>query len=541
MNILLVDDDRFVVAALEQNIDWNSMGFTNVFTANNISQAKDLICRNTIHILITDIDMPQGSGLDLLTWIRSEDYDIQTIILTNYADFRYAQRAIELQSLEYYLKPITPDTLYLIIKKAIDKVKSVQQSKIDASIANNWEDAKVNIIKHFWTDYLKHGENYTKQYLLDQFQKNHLPYKINDNFIVISFDLFPYSLSENNEIINHIPQDKRIFSKFETVFRATFLNMISPFEILLESSQSKHQFIAIINYTHTNDFLVKIKQNGKTLISSVRQQLNCSLSCYIGASCNFDNFHTSLKCLQKMNMDIIDCRDQVFSIDTYTPIVVEYEVPNLDVLDKYLRTGNHDLFIRTCRNYIMSLSRSNRLNNNVLTNFRIDIIQLVYAFLKENGILAHKLLQGSVNELLLENSTRSVEDMLMYIIFITNTSVNYVKFSASQKSVASIICDYIDTHYAEDINRNNLAEIVYLDPDYAARLFKKEKGISLVNYIIQKRVSLAKDLLLNSDLPVNFISDQVGYGNYSYFTKLFKKETNYTPIDYRKFTKSPIK
>ena len=43
--------------------------------------------------MISDIEMPQGSGLDLLAWVRSEKYDIQTIFLTNYADFNYAQKS----------------------------------------------------------------------------------------------------------------------------------------------------------------------------------------------------------------------------------------------------------------------------------------------------------------------------------------------------------------------------------------------------------------------------------------------------------------
>jgi two-component system response regulator YesN len=111
-------------------------------------------------------------------------------------------------------------------------------------------------------------------------------------------------------------------------------------------------------------------------------------------------------------------------------------------------------------------------------------------------------------------------------------------FTNSQKSVVNTICDYIDQNYQENITRTSLAKIVYLSPDYIARYFKKETGISLVNYIIKKRVDIAKELLNNTDLPVHIISDKVGYGNYSYFTKLFKKETNYTPVDYRKLSNS---
>ena len=69
MNVLLVDDDRFVIAALMKCIHWKELGFDQVFTAYNITEARTIIEQNTIDLLLSDIDMPNGSGLDLLSWI----------------------------------------------------------------------------------------------------------------------------------------------------------------------------------------------------------------------------------------------------------------------------------------------------------------------------------------------------------------------------------------------------------------------------------------------------------------------------------------
>ncbi|MEZ7794837.1 helix-turn-helix domain-containing protein [Niallia circulans] len=128
--------------------------------------------------------------------------------------------------------------------------------------------------------------------------------------------------------------------------------------------------------------------------------------------------------------------------------------------------------------------------------------------------------------------------MIIYITYLVDISLQYIDFIHSQKTVVNTICDYIDEHYHENIPRDNIAKIVYLSPDYITRIFKKEKGLSLVNYIIKKRVDIAKELLIQTTLPVHIISDKVGYGNYSYFTKLLKKETNYTPFEYRRKEKS---
>ena len=69
----------------------------------------------------------------------------------------------------------------------------------------------------------------------------------------------------------------------------------------------------------------------------------------------------------------------------------------------------------------------------------------------------------------------------------------------------------------------SLGELVFLNTDYLSRIFKKEKGISISNYIIQKRVEEAKKLLTQSTLPINTVSLYVGYSNFSYFTKMFKE------------------
>ena len=64
MNILLVDDDRFIIEALREKIRWNRLKIDNVYAANSLSQAQDIIKENPIHLMISDIEMPQGSGLD---------------------------------------------------------------------------------------------------------------------------------------------------------------------------------------------------------------------------------------------------------------------------------------------------------------------------------------------------------------------------------------------------------------------------------------------------------------------------------------------
>ena len=98
---------------------------------------------------------------------------------------------------------------------------------------------------------------------------------------------------------------------------------------------------------------------------------------------------------------------------------------------------------------------------------------------------------------------------------------------------------YVEQHIRERITVKDLAELVHVNEQYLMRIFKKETGKSVVEYITEQRMFMASDLLRNTDLSINFIADCVGCENYSYFTKLFKKYTDLTPREYRaQFKKS---
>ncbi len=540
MNVLIVDDDRFVVSALEQKIDWPSLGIQQIYTAYNIRQAKKIFDENTIHILISDIEMPQGSGLELLAWIRSEGFNVQAIYLTNFADFNYAQKAIELQSFEYYLKPIEFDKLELIIKKAVKKVKLSQIKEDAIKVGQYWQQNKEELVEHFWHTYLKNNDSLSSEELQEQLKIKNIDYSMHDCFLPLLLDFFPYKLVDNKEIISIFDKENDFQNRLKTMIIETFKNDSIRLGAVLKSSTNKDEYLAIFKLLdHTSELSSReFISLCNELIAAINNQLNCDVQCHIGPSSSLNKIQSTVKELQVARKETIDFRNKTFYIETYKKSTNKYVEPNLQLLEHYLETGNRLSFNNKCYRYLTNLLDKNALSYNVLCSFRLDITQLIYTHLKKKEILANKLFQGKVSDLLLEQSSRSIDDLMTYISYLVDVSLDYMAFTNSQKSVVSTIRDYIDQNYQEDITRTSLAQIVYLSPDYIARFFKKETGISLVNYIIKKRVDIAKDLLTNTSLPIHIISDKVGYENYSYFTKLFKKETNYTPVEFRKMTNS---
>lgn len=114
----------------------------------------------------------------------------------------------------------------------------------------------------------------------------------------------------------------------------------------------------------------------------------------------------------------------------------------------------------------------------------------------------------------------------------------YVDQIASAKTSVTVdiveqISSYVESHISEELSVRQLANMVYVSPDHLTRTFKKRIGKTLTDFILEKRMTLAGELLRNKNMTITMVSDSVGYGNYSYFTEQFKKYYGVTPREYQ--------
>ncbi|NIK70501.1 response regulator [Paenibacillus sp. BK720] len=527
MNVLLVDDDYFVVTALEKKIDWASLGIEGVYTAHNVAQARDILMKHNVQILISDIEMPQGSGLELLAWIREENYNVQAIFLTNYADFNYAQKAIELRSFEYFLKPIQFDKLMLIIRKAVERAKEQQQQEKAIKEGYYWQRNQAKMLEHFWRKLISGSVSCPLKAadILLAVEEQHLPYDRNDLIQPVLLNLFPYDGSMGVE-------EKNLFDfALLNVLYELFQHPQFTVETVLE--YNAHNWIAVLKW--------KVAPDSETLdglcaafIRQANRSLKCDACCIVAMSGRLEGISPVIGELLERNQAIAMRRNRIFFVEHGLRQTDEsYQPPDLTGLEKLLERNLPDEFLQETTRYLNESVHRNHFSTSVLSLFRLDMMQLVYAFLKSKGIQAHQLYAGKTNERLLAHSLHSIEDLEAYLKYLVHTAMEYRHFAEQPKSVAEEIKQYIHAHYGEDLTRISLAEIVYLHPDYLARLFKKETGVSLGNYVIGARINAAKQLLRTTNLSVFAVAKKVGYANYSYFAKVFKQEVGVTPNEYK--------
>ena len=125
--VMLADDENLILQGLENIIEWEELGLEIVNKASNGQEAIDKFKENPVDIVVTDINMPQVTGLELLKELKKINSDVKFIILSGYDDFSYAKKAIELGVENYILKPIDEEELEKTLKNTINKIKQEKE------------------------------------------------------------------------------------------------------------------------------------------------------------------------------------------------------------------------------------------------------------------------------------------------------------------------------------------------------------------------------------------------------------------------------
>ncbi len=130
MTLLIVDDEIFAIQGILQDINKEKTGIDMILTANSYAQAINIFINQPVDILLCDIEMPFGSGLDLVEWVKKNHPKTECIFLTCHDEFDFARRAVKLQCLDYILKPATAETVNDVLQNAAAHIKEENQEDL---------------------------------------------------------------------------------------------------------------------------------------------------------------------------------------------------------------------------------------------------------------------------------------------------------------------------------------------------------------------------------------------------------------------------
>ena len=129
-----------------------------------------------------------------------------------------------------------------------------------------------------------------------------------------------------------------------------------------------------------------------------------------------------------------------------------------------------------------------------------------------------------------------MEILIIRLMRSTSLAVQSEPQAISGNRQCAAIRRYIDLHFKEALTLEQLAEEAHMNKFYLSHAFKREYGVSPINYMITRRIEESKYLLAETDLPMSQISQLLGFSSLSYFSQVFRRSQNTTPMEYRKST-----
>ncbi len=526
-SILIVDDDKLLVDKLEETVQWEKIGISMVFTAYNIRQAQRLLEEFPIQFLLCDIDMPQGSGLELLEWIRNKQMEIECVFLSSYANFAYAQKALRLSTREYLLKPISNQDLEAILSRIIEETR---QKKEESSIGEYRADKPSDRKIIFWENFF-HDPSAQKEILAQGMDEN--LYQKRERIVLEAIKIFA-----DDKDINY----KKDLALFNFVIRNIttefFENKHQNMEAVVQVSD--YEWVLVFQAMGEWELFLEASVELKKHLNKILPQRSCM---YIGESCLVKEAIDSWKRIELMEKTILPEEEGILRecdlLECGRDLSenVKYQQPPWEVWQNALKDSKDSMEVgKDITNFLKETFENGQLTIENLERFLKELEQLVYCYLGEQQLGFSQLFDSRDFDRRERDAYHSLDAVMDFIQWVFETLRESGKEQKSQEDVVSQVKEYIESHLNEELSRSRLAKMVFLSEDYVSKLFKTTTGMSIPGYIAARRIEKAKEYLNHSNLPVSRIALEVGYSNFSYFSKTFRDLTGMTPNEYRSKT-----
>jgi two-component system, response regulator YesN len=524
--ILIVDDELLVRVGLKTTLDWTANGFKVVAEAANGEEAYKQYKKYMPDVIITDIKMPKKDGLWLVEEIRKENRNVKILVLTCHDEFSYARKALKAGADDYILKfEIEDDELMLImqsIKKSLDADNKSQSLKVTSILNRN------DIKKAIFADMIKFRFN--------------IDANLSERCAGIEFSLFDTRFAFASVSINDSLDDMHMepiqFNQRNQAIRSIFLNLFAERSIEYIYSHLTKRYTFFLASPSLNE--TEMRKMFETAKNTVRQYFDCSLNIVYT-----EPFETILDAQRVY--EIFDYKAQIlfykngtsYYLSNISNIILsepkilqlenEYDKQLIEVIGQESLEMTKELI-----NIVNSYFEQHQVNPKLVKIFWLKLIANIFSsyglFIENNKEIDnyehyHHRIEVSEN---IKGITYLLEKFTTEVIH----TINQMKYINS-KLLINRALHYINNHYDEKLSLEDVAQKLHLSKHYLCNAFKKATGENMSLYINKLRIEKAKRLILESDGRAKEIFEEVGYSNQQYFSKVFKKITGMTIMEYK--------
>lgn len=525
IKLVIADDEERVCRLINALGDWDTLGIKVVGIARNGVEALQLLGREKVDILITDIRMPGYNGLELIERVKKLSDSTKVIIISGYASFEYAQNALKYGVNDYLLKPISRQALNESLQSLCCQIqKEKEQNRILEDSSREREEELSRIRRTLLSDLINVQSLVLSENKLEEQYHFHAR-KGSYRIFILKMDL-PHEKMEE-ETASHF------WSRAEEIFlKDTEKNCID--RVLLRQGVCLYGLVHYAPAAEEN-----IRRSFRTCLNHVlaRQEifgvaeLTLALGEEVRSPADLDR--SLLSARRRITERILEGTGKVIDKSVETQMLLGKRL-----LDKYNREAGFAIdhldregLIRACSSLQEEIEGSKGVHGWEILDLITEAGRLftLHLELPSQREYLETFLQDCIDSL-------SVEELFETLKDFTVTQLDLFIADREEETVRPIRIarQYIHQHFAEPITLEEVSEKAGLTPAYFSALFKKETEVGFARYLMNERIEASKELLRESNLPVQEICKRVGYHDLKHFAHLFEKTTGVKPAVYRK-------
>ena len=523
MKILLVDDEQIALKTMENMILQSEYNHYTIFTADNVSDAWQMIIREKPDILFTDIQMPCENGISLLQKIYDAQLNVLLIFVSGYSEFSYAQAALRYAAFDYLLKPLNYDTFISCLKKAVSAIQERENAQLQKEMLEKFfKENHLTLKKQFMETLLINPVSGFSPELFHQCTSLGLN---PERFCLIGVRCNTsnrMNIHQNQEYYISYSLSKKINKEHEAIASCYIGNIV--------------YILMPVSGMNDTDEVMAFAQS---LILYAKEQLFSSIT--IGVS----EISTSIQQFSKLNKQIQYCFSYSTSgavlpddnilffneINDYSSNIIEINEITSTLINA-IQTRNLPEALKTCDAFFSLIKNENLL-------IQQDAVKLVELTLHlqiknyldnpaDSSYLTQPITRHCMDAPCSEHSKTVFCNCIKNIIQELSGAT-----SRNTSIIVNAVVEFIDKNYEKQIGLNDAAEYINRNSSYISRLLKKELSMGFSQLLTERRLEAAKDLLIHTTMKISDIAEKVGYTSTKYFNQVFYNNFQMNPSDYR--------
>lgn len=494
---VLADDEPFVIEGLKEAIDWAGANFEIVYSSTNPLEVLSYIQCNPVDLLITDVSMPQLSGLELIKLAKEANPLLTILVLSAYDTFEYVRTALRNGAENYLLKPLDPNELSESISSVTTHLK--ERSELSSTYGSSMLNFRSIFIENWVKGSLEQDDFLTRAELLG-----------------INLQLPNYTVLLFSAPQADAPGMARLFDYLLSIFIGNFQS-----HFYFETS---NRLVCILSSHETTPdmegFLASLALVRPLLPFPFFVSVGHTVDNYEDVTKSYRNAHRYLF-LHHTAMESYIC-------ESISPLPAGI---TRTIEQNFSKISMEDYWAELSRLLTPNLSSKQRME------FQLSVLNHgIQQTESEN--MEPKIFEKLKNLLC---DTWNCNNLAAYLKSFVETCYEVLderrEFQTNTYPYVDAVIQAVHDFSNKEISLKALASQLDMNPSYLGNIFRQQTGFYFNDYLNEERLKYAAELMETTSLKLKDIVDKTGFSSQTYFNRLFKRRFGTSPLSYRRESK----